>query len=266
MKKGLLTVSFGTSFEDTRKKTLDRIDDHLRAAFPDRAFYRAWSSRFIVKKVRERDGFEIDTPQEALERMLADGVTEVLVQPTYVTDGFEYERLIELLRTYTDRFEEIRAGRPLLYTEADRLAACRLISRLYPEVGQDDRLVLMGHGVPAETTPGRDLNGPYRDMNRLFAEENEKVYMALVEAEPSIKEALEWLEADPPESGDVYLAPFLLVVGDHARNDMAGDEEESWKNTVERAGYKAVPIMRGLAENPVIPEIYEEHAKEADRI
>ena len=260
--KGLLVVSFGTSVAETRAKTIDALDGDLKEAFPDRAFYRAWSSRFILKKVREKEGLEIDNVSEALLRMSADGITDLLVQPTYIGPGKEYDLMLACLKEYRDRFGTIRVGRPLLMTETDRREAAELVKTLFPQVKASDRLVLMGHGVPDGD------NSVYHDMNRQFESLGlPNVFMGLVEAEPSLDEVREWLGSSPQDSGrTVWLTPFLIVAGDHALNDMAGDEPDSWKETLKADGFEVNCILKGLGEYEEIRKTFEWHAREAETL
>ena len=117
--KALLVISFGTTFNDTREKTIDRIEDDLKQAFPDRKFYRAWTSGFIRKKLLSRDGTEIDGPEEAFERMKADGVTDVIVQPTHIIMGAEFGKIIRTVKDASQKIEKVSMGLPLLCTEED---------------------------------------------------------------------------------------------------------------------------------------------------
>ena len=261
--KGLLVISFGTSYKETRAKTLDRIEKDLAAAFPDRILYGAWSSRFIIKKLL-KEGIKIDTPEEALEKMLSDGITDALVQPTCVAEGEEYRRILAGLKEYEDKFERLRVGRPLLDTDPDRLSVVHSLKDLYPQVTSSDRLVLMGHGVPDENNaPGG--NDAYHKMNLCLAKEVPNSYLALVEAKPGLEEARAWLKENPPEEGGkVYLVPFLLVAGDHANNDLAGDGEDSWRSVLKRDGHDVVCVIKGLGEFDGIRQHYVRHAKEAE--
>jgi len=261
-KKGLLVVSFGTSFKETRAKTLDQIERDLGAAFPDRRLYSAWSSRFIIKKLL-KEGIRIDSPEEALDRMLSDGITDALVQPTCIADGAEYRRILSALESRRDRFESLRVGQPLLKSEADQREAARVMREACPQITAADRLILMGHGVPDDQGVPEG-NRVYCEMGECLAAEMPNAYLALVEAKPGIAEAREWLKADPPrEGGKVYLTPFLLVAGDHANNDLAGDGEDSWKSVLLSDGYEVECVLRGLGELPKIRALYIRHAEEA---
>ena len=130
MKKALLVVSFGTTYAETRERTIGAIEKKLEERFPDREVRRAWTSSFIIKRVAKAEGLAIDTPEEAMQRLAEEGVTDLIVQPTHLSDGYENQRMAEIVRKHTDRFETIRVGRPLLVTEEDRDFAAQILPRI----------------------------------------------------------------------------------------------------------------------------------------
>ncbi len=257
MGKALLVVSFGTSFEETRKRTLEEIEKTLREAFPDRAFYRAWTSGRILKKLREGGGPAIDTLREALERMAADGVTDVLAQPTFMLDGYEMKMTAELMREYAPRFAHVALGAPLLTDAADMEKLTKLLERRYADsVAGDEMLAFMGHGsgqAPFNVYAVLEYNFR-RDGYRRFS-------VGTVEFDPGFDHVLEDARTLKPRR--VWLAPLMVVAGDHATNDMAGDEDDSWKRTLGREGFATNCVMQGMGEYPEIREMYAEHAKAA---
>ncbi len=273
MKKALLVVSFGTSFKETREKTICALEQDLRDRFPDRAFYRAWTSNRIIKKVAETEGLIVDKLEEAVLHMKADGVDDVLVQPTHMTDGFENDRMMKLLREVKDSFSVVRAGKPMLVTEDDIDYMSESVLADFPEVKAGKAaLVLMGHGTPVK--PGEKGYEPESDPNKVYAvQENsfrklgyDKVFVGTVEAVPTLEDTLEKLTAEYPAPGRVYVAPYLIVAGDHANNDMAGDGPDSWKNVIAGKGYEVIPVIRGLGEYPKIRARFVKHAEEAEEI
>ena len=146
-KKGLLAVSFGTSVNETREKTIDVIEADLEEAFGDHTLYRAWTSGMIIRKLKKRDGVQIDTVPEAMERMLADGITDVIVQPTHVINGIENDQMVEDVLAYRDRLKSVRFGAPLLTSEEDSTAVIRSVMEEFPDLCRDEALVFMGHGT-----------------------------------------------------------------------------------------------------------------------
>ena len=253
--KALLVVSFGTSHEDTRKKTIAAIEEDLGRAFPDRGLYTCWTSRFLIKKVRNAGG-DVRSLEEALDLMKERGVRDLLVQPTHITAEVEYHMLLDALKARKDDFETVRCGLPLLSSEADADAVASVMPQIFPMVKEDECLVLMGHGT------GGSENEAYAMLARAFARAGLKnVVLGLVEAVPGIEETAERVKELAPKK--VWLSPFMVVAGDHAVNDMAGDGEDSWKNVLRRQGSKVECIVRGMGEYPQLRENYVRHAREA---
>lgn len=250
-------MSFGTSYEETRKKTIDKIEADLAAAFPDHRLYRAWTSKIIIKKLKTRDNVMVDTVPEALERMAADGVTELLVQPTHVLNGLENEWMREDIIKVKDRFETIRIGDPLLMYTEDFFSVIRGLMESLPVPNEEEALVFMGHGTSHST------NMTYPALDYMFKDLGYgHVIIGTVEGYPELSNVLRDL-ADLKTVRKVYLAPFMVVAGDHALNDMAGDEEDSWKSRLEEAGYEVECILKGLGEFEALRKLFTEHAKNA---
>ena len=146
-KKAILAVSFGTSHHDTRKVTIDAIEEDMRKAFPGIPLYRAWTSKMIIKKVQNRDGVSIDTVKEAMQRMKEDGITDVFVQPTHVINGIENDRMKEDALQFRNDFQSISFGDPLLTNEQDSMGVIGAIAKEFSNLKEDEALVLMGHGT-----------------------------------------------------------------------------------------------------------------------
>ena len=143
-KTALLAVSFGTSFHDTREKTIDQIENTLAEAFPEAHLYRAWTSGMILKKIQKRDGIHIDNVKEAMERMIADGVTDLIVQPTHVINGIENDQMKEDVMAYASSLHSVSFGTPLLTTTEDNEETIRAVMKEW-NLSQDEVLVFMGH-------------------------------------------------------------------------------------------------------------------------
>ena len=244
MEKGILVVSFGTSHMDTMEKTITVIEREIARRFPEWRGYRAFTSRMIVRKLKRTENMEIDTVEEALKRMAADGISEVIVQPTHIINGIENDRMMEDLMEHMSLFNRIRVGKPLLSSVDDYKKA---IHGVMSEVGLEtgEMLVLMGHGTD------HHANSAYPTL---------QVLVGTVESFPELKNVMAKLEI--AEKKKVALMPFMLVAGDHAKNDMAG-EEDSWKSELEDAGYEVRVIMKGLGEFEGIRKIFLEHIEEA---
>ena len=255
MKKALLVVSFGTSIPATRERTIFALEYALAAAFPDRAVYRAWTSGMIRKKILKEEGVAIDSVDDALERMIADGVTDLLVQPTHLLDGEENRIMTNAVRAVADKFDSVRIGAPLLYDEDDLRAMAEFMIAEYP-LAEDQLFAWMGHGSAEMKT------NVYERLNEIFAEKGaDNIVVGTVEFSPEFAPVLERIGARKPRQ--VCLSPLMVVAGDHAVNDMAGDEPESWKSMVTALGCEPLCILRGLGEYKAMQAMYVEHAKNA---
>ncbi|MBQ9647657.1 MAG: sirohydrochlorin cobaltochelatase [Oscillospiraceae bacterium] len=255
--KELLVVSFGTSFNDNRRMTIGAIENALEQAFPDWSVRRAFTSQIIIDHVARRDGEAIDNVTEALERAVANGVKTLVVQPTHLMDGFEYNDLVAELAQYADAFEQIAVGAPLLTTDDDFDAVAEAVIKATTWVtGLSPAVVLMGHGTEAES------NGVYEKMQGVLdAKGWENYYIGTVEAEPSIEDVLAAVQQGAYKR--VVLRPLMVVAGDHANNDMAGDDEDSWKSVFEAAGYEVECVLEGLGSLEAIQQLYVAHAQAA---
>ena len=253
MKKAILVVSFGTSFNNTREKTIDVIESDLRRAFPDREFYRAWTSKIITNNLKERDGCCIDMPQEALERMKKDGVTDVLVQPTFIIPGLEFEYLKEKVTGYEKDFDSIKMGRPLVGSGDDAAEVAGIIARDIRTDG-DEALVLRGHGV------FNGNNGVYLELEKEIHDLGyERAFIGTVEAEPGLEHVLKSVKRHGTKK--VLLVPLLIVSGDHANNDMAGESDDSWASAFRREGFEVRCLLKGLGEYEEIRKMFAAHAR-----
>lgn len=255
-KKGLLVVSFGTTYEDTRKKNIEHIEKLLARAFPDRQFYRAYTSGMIIRRLRERDGLLIPSVREAAAWAAADGVTDLLVQPTHILNGIENDQMKEDVLAFEDRFARLSFGAPLLSSTQDQFHVIRSLMEELPPLSDRDALVFMGHGS------AHHANTLYAALDYAFKQAGyPRVYMGTVEAYPDAEAVLAQLEG----SGvcRVYLTPFMLVAGDHASNDLAGEDGDSWASRFAARGYETVCILKGLGEYSGICDLYVRHAREA---
>lgn len=256
MEKALLVISFGTSYQDTCEKTIEALEKELAAAFPERKFYRAWTSSIIRKKLKERDGVIIFSPEEAFEQMKKDGVRDVLVQPTHMLAGGEFEKVTAALKPCMDAFEKAVIGKPLMESEEDIRVFVDTLAAITGSMEDDEMAVFMGHGSSETKIPVYDL------INQICEETGHgKIVVGTVEFEPGIAPVLSKVQERKPKK--VYLAPLLVVAGDHANNDMAGDEDDSWKNVIAREGCEVECIIKGLGEYEEIRALYVQHAKEA---
>ena len=253
-KKAVLAVSFGTSHNDTREVTIDAIEKDMQAAFPEYPLYRAWTSKMIINKVNKRDNVHIDTVKEAMERMRADGITDVLVQPTHVINGIENDIMKEEALSYREDFHSISFGDPLLTSEQDNREVIEAVAAEFSHLKEDEVLVLMGHGTT------HYANSVYAALDYTFKDKGHKnIFLGTVEAYPSMESIMKLVKEYDPSK--VVLAPFMIVAGDHAKNDMAGDDPESWYSQFKNAGYEVESVIKGLGEYPGIRKILVNHLK-----
>lgn len=253
----LLVVSFGTSFNDNRRLTIGAIEEDMEAAYPDYAVRRAFTAQIVIDHVKDRDGVAIDNVTEALDRAVANGVKTLVVQPTHLMNGIEYEELQTTLAEYADAFEKLVVGEPLLTSDEDFNTVVEAITAATEEYNDGQTaIVYMGHGTHHES------NAVYAKMQELLtAAGHTNYFVGTVEGTPSLEDVMALVDAG--EYKKVVLAPLMVVAGDHANNDMASDEEGSWKTTFEAAGYEVESLLQGLGENEAIRELYVAHAQAA---
>lgn len=255
--KELLVVSFGTSFNDSRRLTIGAVEGALEKAFPEYSVRRGFTSQIIIDHVAKRDGEIIDNMQEALDRAVNNGVKTLVVQPTHLMNGLEYEEMSKAIAQYSDAFEQISIGQPLLTSDEDFQAVAKAITEATADYDDGETaIVFMGHGTEAES------NGVYAKMQQVLTDGGyAHYYVGTVEATPSVEDVLEAVKQGSYKR--VVLRPLMVVAGDHANNDMAGDEDDSWKTTFEKAGYEVVCEVEGLGALEAVQQLYVEHAQAA---
>ena len=254
-RKAILVVSFGTSFPDTCKKTIDVIEQRIGEHFSDYKIYRAWTSKMIMAKLLKRDNIRINHVTEAMEQMITDGIAEVIVQPTHVINGIENDLMKEDALAFKNRFERITFGDPLLTTQQDHVEIVNAICQEFSNLPADCALILMGHGT------SHYANDVYAALDYRFKDLGfSNIHLATVEGYPTLENVTRMVKEQ--EAKKVILAPFMIVAGDHARNDMSGDDEDSWKNQFRAAGYDVECRMKGLGEYPAIQDMLIRHVTE----
>ncbi|MBR3243160.1 MAG: sirohydrochlorin cobaltochelatase [Parasporobacterium sp.] len=254
--KAVIVISFGTSYKDTRGKTIEAIERDVAACFPDRKFYRAWTSGFIRKKILQRDGEKILSPEEALQLAAEESCSDLLILPTHLLAGGEYEKILEALKPLNGRFSHVHISRPLLENKEDIKEMAEILLKIFADVKADEAVAFMGHGSDCLKLPVYEL------LNKAFHDLGAENFAAgTVEFEPGIAPVLNMVRERKPK--EVYLSPLLVVAGDHANNDMAGDEPDSWKNQLRAEGTEVECIVKGIGEYPEIRNLYINRAREA---
>lgn len=275
----LLVVSFGTSYNDSRVEDIKGIEDALKEAYPDWSVRRAFTAQIIINHVQARDGEAIDNMDQALERAVASGVKNLVVQPTHLMHGAEYDEMVEALEAYQDQFESITIAEPLLgevgndatvINEDKAAVAVAVADAAVAEAGYDSMdaaaedgvaFVFLGHGT------SHTAKVSYSQMQTQMGELGyANAFIGTVEGEPE-ETACEAVIEAVAEAGytKVILRPLMVVAGDHANNDMAGSEEDSWKSMFEASGsFESVDSqIAGLGRIDAVKQIYVDHTKAA---
>lgn len=254
MKKAILVVSFGTTYPDTLRQTIAATEQTLAAVYPGWEIRRAFTSERIIRKLQKRDGLRIPNVPQAMDCLEAEGFTHVAVQSTHVMHGEEFEKMLSQLEPYRLRMQ-VAVGAPLLHAQADYEAAADALLDWLPRLDSDEALILMGHGTQ------HFANSAYAQMEHILQARCNRVYVATVEGYPTLDSVKQQL-AKRPEIRKLMLAPFMLVAGDHARNDMSGGED-SWETELKAAGYSVRCVMQGLGQCQRIQELFVEHCHQA---
>ena len=275
----LLVVSFGTSFNDSRAEDIKGIEDALAAAYPDWSVRRAFTAQIIINHVEARDGENIDNMQQALDRAVENGVKNLVVQPTHLMHGAEYDEMTEAINGYKDKFESVAIAEPMLGEVGDdatvinddkKAVAQAITDAACKEAGFDSMdaaaeagtaFVFMGHGT------SHTANVTYDQMQTQMEDLGFKnAFIGTVEGEPE-DTACDKVIEKVKEAGykNVVLRPLMVVAGDHANNDMAGDDEDSWKSQFVASGnFENVDTqIEGLGRIEAVEQLYVDHTKAA---
>ena len=257
-KKAIVVISFGTSYEEAEKAIVN-LENALQEAFAGYDFYRAFTSGMIIRKLKRTRGIQIGNPEEVLDFLAEKGYEEVVCQPTHIINGDEYDKMCRMIGKHHSSFQSLKVGTPLLTECEDFMRVAPLLSNLAPNRKEKEALVLMGHGSV------HFANSAYCQMEHvLHYLDYEDVYVGTVEGFPELDYVMKRLKRQ--EIKKVYLAPFMIVAGDHARNDLAGEEEDSWKSILTKAGYEVEVILKGMGELKEVARIFVEHANKAEEM
>ena len=275
----LLVVSFGTSFNDSRAQDIKGIEDALQEAYPDWSVRRAFTAQIIINHVEARDQENIDNMDQALQRAVDNGVKNLVIQPTHLMHGAEYDEMVEAVDGYKDKFESVAIAEPMLGEVGDdatvinddkKAVAQAITDEACKEAGYDDMaaaaddgtaFVFMGHGT------SHTANVTYDQMQTQMDDLGfTNAFIGTVEGEPEDTECQAVIEKIK-DAGfkKVVLRPLMVVAGDHANNDMAGDDEDSWKSQFEAAGaFDTVDTqIAGLGRIQAVEDLYVAHTKDA---
>ncbi len=262
IKKALLVISFGTSYNEVRIKNIEACEQALARACPDRDLYRAFTSKMIMKKLAERDQLLIDDPKQALQRLYDAGYRDIAIQSLHVINGDSYEEIMVTVRTFQDQLKHdaadhiaIHVGKPLLNSIDDYHALIAALQSQMPPLAEDERVVFMGHGAE------HFAFSAYACLDHMLSNRGIAAIVGAVESYPEIKWVINRLQSQ--QIRKVHLMPLMIVAGDHAINDMASDEEDSWCSQIQAAGIQTQCWMQGLGENTHIQNLFVAHLHSA---
>ena len=255
----ILVVSFGTSYNDSRHITIGAIEDAIRETYPDYDVRRAFTAQIIIDKLAERDGIVIDNFEQAMDKLVEEGVQKVVVQPTHLMAGYEYTDVLNSLQqNYADKFDAIVLGDPLLTSDEDYSEVVEAICDATAEYDDGQTAIcFMGHGTEA------DSNEDYTHLQQVLTDAGHTSYfVGTVEATPTFDDVVEAAQA--AGFTRAVLRPLMVVAGDHANNDMADTEDpDSFASKFIAAGFEVECVVEGLGQLVAIDDIYVRHVADA---
>ena len=261
-KDAMVVMSFGTTYKDTRAKTIDATVDAIKAAHPNTKVVTAFTSHIIRDRIQQKEGITYPTPEEALAELKKDGYTRVALASLDVIPGMEYNYDAAVYNLYKDNFKKMTLGTSLMYWMGQENQTDQVIETLkavhsqFPKLGKEDGLLIMAHGTP---DPSNAYYSVIQDRIHTLGMKN--VFVYTVEGTPNLEQVIPQLKLHGIKH--VTLMPFMMVAGDHANNDMAGNEPDSHKSILEKEGFKVDTYLHGLGENPNIRNLFVERANES---
>lgn len=261
-KDAMVVMSFGTTYKDTRVKTIDATVDAIKAAHPNTKVITAFTSHIIRDRIQQKEGITYPTPEEALAELKKDGYTRVALASLDVIPGMEYNYDTAVYNLYKDNFKKMTLGTSLMYwmgqeNQTDQvIETLKAVQSQFPKLGKEDALLIMAHGTP---DPSNAYYSVIQDRIHTLGMKN--VFVYTVEGTPNLEQVIPQLKLHGIKH--VTLMPFMMVAGDHANNDMAGNEPDSHKSILEKEGFKVDTYIHGLGENPNIRNLFVERANES---
>lgn len=255
-KRAILLAGVGTSDMDALQNSIGAIETKIRKEFPGYEARRAFLSECVIKRLASQ-GISVDTPGQALDRLAAEGIRQVVVQPAHIIHGEETEKLFRVCGEKAHLFDNLKIAAPLLSETEDFLAVARILADEYASAPPDTALVLIGHGSRLHTG-----NAAFATLNDLLKKQGYMhAFVGVIGAYPDAGAVLQTVIAAGYKRA--LLVPMMLMAGSHAKNDLAGNAEDSWKGVFEHAGITASALLRGLGEYPSIQALYCAHIRNA---
>ena len=261
-KDAMVVMSFGTTYKDTRVKTIDATVDAIKTAHPNTKVITAFTSHIIRDRIQQKEGITYPTPEEALAELKKDGYTRVALASLDVIPGMEYNYDVAVYNLYKNDFKKMTLGTSLMYwmgqeNQTDQvIETLKAVQSQFPKLGKEDGLLIMAHGTP---DPSNAYYSVIQDRIHTLGMKN--VFIYTVEGTPNLEQVIPQLKLHGIKH--VTLMPFMMVAGDHANNDMAGNEPDSHKSILEKEGFKVDTYIHGLGENQNIRNLFVERANEA---
>lgn len=257
--KAILIVSFGTSHVQAKQKTIDRIEQCIREQTQEYEVLTAFTSERIRTKLQQCHEQHVHSVEEALQWMVTNHIQEVIVQPTYLMDGVEYQKLRSLMLQWNDQFSSVVLGTPLLSSKQDVEELVLELSNTIPNMANNEALVWMAHGSKHTTDA---FESCWEDMLQPLQQAN--WYVATIEGTSTLSHLIDTLKNNPYDT--IWLSPLLFVAGMHATRDLVGDEPHSWEQRLIREGFQVKSIVKGLGEYECMVRIILRHIHEAQKV
>ena len=254
MKKAILVVSFGTTYKETRKKTIETCEQKIKENLKEYDVFGAYTSQRIIRKVKAKENIEIENPTQVLDKLFEKGYKKVIVQSLHIVCGEEFNKLKDIVKSYEGKFEKIILGRPLISNDNDLKEVCYAIKDDIPK--NDEAVLFIGHGTSNES------NHIYKDLENVLLKLNNNVHIKTINEINSIDSLISRLKEKNIKT--INLMILMLVAGHHATNDMIR-KENSWKKILERNGFNVNVNLKGLGENILIQDKFVRHALECSK-
>lgn len=258
MNKAILVISFGTSYLDALTNSIERIENKIQEEFSKYKVKRAFTSHKVIKKLKEKHNIEVDTPSESLDKLLALGIKDVIVQPLHIIAGEEFIYIKNVVNRYVDKFNSINLGRPIFYYQGiEELPQdySLFIESIKELLDKKESLVLFGHGT------SNPSNSAYGCLQAVLEDEGyDNVFVGTVEGYPNFNSVLKRVKKRNIKQ--VTLIPLMVVAGDHAKNDMASEKADSWNSMFKEEGIDVKLHVKGLGEIDSFNELYIQRIKD----
>lgn len=257
-KKAILVVSYGSSYKESREKSIGGIEQAIRRSFPEYAVFRAFTSNSIIERIQKKEGIKTDTIREAFERALAEGVEELTVLQTHLVKGTRYEALAETVELYQSKFKRIKVANPILSDDVNVTAFADVMEQLAERYDDGNTAICyVGHGIEETSKIAYE-----KLQTALTLSGYTNYYVGTLSVKPTMEDIKREIEVKDNYKR-VIIIPLMLVSGYHVRKDLIGHRPGTWEDTFLQAGYAVECVQKGLGEEPMIQNMFVEHIKSA---